>query len=122
MRISDWSSYGALPICTVSALDLEQGDIARSFTVGGELHGLDVSDDGSTLFVSGKGENKLVAIDTRSGDMRTAPLGPAPYHLAVIRGPGKLYVSSRAEPQVWVVDEASPPTPGGIPIPGEGTK
>src|SRR3546814_12967785 len=77
MRISDWSSYGALPICTVSALDLEQGDIARSFTVGGELHGLDVSDDGSTLFVSGKGENKLVAIDTRSGDMRTAPLGPA---------------------------------------------
>ena len=27
---------------TVSALDLEQGDIARSFTVGGELHGLDV--------------------------------------------------------------------------------
>ena len=105
---------------TVSALAIEQGQIANSFSVGGELHGLDISDDGETLFVSGKGENKLTAIDLKSGSMRSAPLGPDPYHLAVIRGMGKLYVSSREEPKVWVVDEASLTPRGTIAISGEG--
>lgn len=105
---------------TVSALDLARGAIARSFAIGGELHGLDLSDDGATLFVTGKGENKLVAIDLRSGRMRSAPLGPAPYHLAVVRGTGKLYVSSREEPKVWVVDQASLAVRGVIAIRGEG--
>jgi YVTN family beta-propeller protein len=109
-----------IEVGTVSALALEQGDIARTFTVSGELHGIDVSDDGTTLFVSGKGEDKLVAIDTRSGDMRSVPLGPAPYHLAVIRGAGKLYVSSRDDPKVWVIDEASLAPRGVIAIRGEG--
>jgi YVTN family beta-propeller protein len=105
---------------TVSALGIEQGEIVRSFAVGGELHGLDISDDGATLFVTGKGENKLVAIDLKSGSMRSAPLAPAPYHLAVIRGTGKLYVSSRDEPKVWVVDEKNLQPRGLITIRGEG--
>jgi DNA-binding beta-propeller fold protein YncE len=105
---------------TVSALDVERGEITGTFVVGGELHGLDISDDGTTLFVSGKGENKLVAIDVKSGGMRSAPLGPAPYHLAVIRGMGKLYVSSRDEPKVWVIDQASLTPRGIIAIRGEG--
>jgi len=32
-------------------------------------------------------------------------LGPAPYHLTAVRGAETLYVSSRAEPRVWVVDQ-----------------
>lgn len=105
---------------TVSVLALEQGEIVRSFTVGGELHGLDLSDDGNMLFVSGKGENKLAAIDLVSGDMRTTPLGPGPYHLAVVHGTGKLYVSSRDEPKVWVIDQATLAPRGVITIQGEG--
>jgi DNA-binding beta-propeller fold protein YncE len=105
---------------TVSALAIEQGGIARTFTVGGELHGLDISDDGYTLFVSGKGENKLVAIDLPSGAMRAVPLGPSPYHLAVVRGAGKLYVSSRDEPKIWVIDEGTFTPRGTIALSGEG--
>jgi len=105
---------------TVSALAVERGQIVRSFVVGGELHGLDISDDGGTLFVSGKGDNKLVAINLQSGEMRSASLGPAPYHLAVVRGTGKLYVSSRDEPKVWVVDQASLAPRGVIALRGEG--
>ncbi|MHB1219009.1 MAG: YncE family protein [Alphaproteobacteria bacterium] len=105
---------------TVSELAIERGEIARSFSVGGELHGLDISDDGATLFVTGKGENKLAAIDLKSGRVRSAPLGPAPYHLAVIRCSGKLYVSSRGEPKVWVVDQESLTPRGVIAIRGEG--
>lgn len=65
-------------------------------------------------------ENKLIAIDLKSGETRSAPLGPAPYHLAVIAGTGKLYVSSRAEPKVWVVDQMTLAPRGTIAIRGEG--
>lgn len=107
-------------IGTVSALDLDKGKLAASFAIGGELHGLDVSDDGDTLFVSGRGENKLVAVDLKSGSMRSAPLGPDPYHLAVIRGTGKLYVSSHEQPKVWVVDQRSLTPTDDLVIRGEG--
>jgi YVTN family beta-propeller protein len=104
----------------VQELDIEAGAISRSFEIGGELHGLDVSENAATLFVSGNGEDKLVAIDLKSGSMRSAPLAPAPYHLAVVPGTGKLYVSSRDEPKVWVVDQASLAPQGTITIRGEG--
>lgn len=105
---------------TVSVVGLDRGEVLRTFVIGGELHGLDVSDDGRTLFVSGKGENKLAAVDLASGRVRSAALGPSPYHLTVIRGTGKLYVSSRDEPKVWIVDQASLAAHGTIAIRGEG--
>lgn len=104
----------------VSQLAIERGEVVRAFEIGGELHGLDISDDGATLFISGMGENKLAALDLRSGKIRRAPLGPAPYHLAVIRGTGKLYVSSRDEPRVWIVDQSTLTARGVIAIRGEG--
>jgi dipeptidyl aminopeptidase/acylaminoacyl peptidase len=104
----------------VSVLSLDLGEVVHVFSLGAELHGLDVSDDGGILFVSARAENKLVAIDLASGQQRNAPLGPAPYHLAVIRGMDKLYVSSRDEPKIWVVDQASLTARGTIEIRGEG--
>lgn len=72
------------------------------------------------LFVSGRGENKLVAVDLKSGNTRSTSLGPGPYHLAAIRGAGKLYVSSSEEPKVWVVDQESLKPSGEVAIQGEG--
>ena len=60
---------------------------------------------GATLFATSKGENRLVAVDLASGETRAVALGPAPYHLTAVRGAGTLYVSSRAEPRVWVVNQ-----------------
>jgi YVTN family beta-propeller protein len=105
---------------TVSVVSLTHGEVVETLVIGGELHGLDLSDDGKTLFVTGKGEDKLVAVDLASGQMRSAPLSPAPYHLAVVPGTGKLYVSSRAEPKIWVVDQQSLKPISVIPIRGEG--
>ncbi|ESR27448.1 YncE family protein [Lutibaculum baratangense] len=104
----------------VTALSLEKDGEDRTYEIGGELHGLDLSDDGATLFVSAKSEDKVVAVDVESGEMRSAPLAPAPYHLTVIPGSGKLYVSSRDEPKVWVVDQASLAPRNSIGIDGEG--
>ncbi len=105
---------------TVSELSVESGDIHRSFQIGGLLHGLDITEDGQTLFVSGNGEDKLSAVDLPSGNIRSVKIGPAPYHLTVIDGTDKLYVSSRDEPLVWVVDRRNLTKLGTIPIEGEG--
>lgn len=104
----------------VHEIALSSGAILSSFQIGGELHGMDLSEDGTMLFVSGKGENKIVAIDLASGSVRSAPLGPAPYHLTTVTGTGKVYVSSRDEPKVWIVDPATLSATAEIAVVGEG--
>lgn len=89
----------------VSAVSVATGKVIRTFKIGKAVHGLDIGDDGKTLFVSSKKENKLVAIDTTSGKKRELTLSPAPYHLNTIKNTGKVYVSSRKKPIIWVVDQ-----------------
>ena len=91
----------------VSAISIKTGKITKTFKIGKGVHGLDIGDDGKTLFVSSKKENKLVAVDTTSGQTKEIALSPAPYHLNTITGTGKVYVSSRKKPIIWVVDQKS---------------
>ncbi len=104
----------------VSVVSLPQGNVVKTHLVGGDLHGIDLSDDGRTLFVSARERNKLVAIDLASGRMRSAPLDPSPYHLTVMRGTGKLYVSSAGEDKIWIVDQETLQTKGELPVGGRG--
>lgn len=92
---------------TVSAVSLASGKVIQAYQIGANLHGLDIGEDGQTLFVSSASENKLVALDPRDGAQRTLALSPAPYHLNTIRGTGKVYVSSRNDPVIWVVEQKS---------------
>ncbi len=89
----------------VSAISVKTGNITSTYKIGKAVHGLDIGDDGTTLFVSSKKENKLVAINTENGKKRELPLSPAPYHLNTITGTGKVYVSSRKKPVIWVIDQ-----------------
>ena len=104
----------------VLELSLKDGAVTRRFTIGGALHGLDLSDDQTTLFVAGRGEDKIASIALPAGDVAFAPLSPEPYHLTNIPGTGMLYVSSRAELKVWIVDAATLTATGDIAIEGEG--
>ena len=104
----------------VHEVSVVAGEVVRSFPIGGEIHGLGLSADSETLFVSGKGEDKLVAVDMQTGNRKSATLAPAPYHLATIDGAGTLYVSSREEPKVWIVDQADLAVRGEIAVSGEG--
>ena len=90
---------------TVSAVRLADGRTTASYAVGAAADGIDISDDGATLYVSGNAEGRLVAIDLASGTRRDTPLAPAPYHVAAIHGQGTVYVSSRAENRIWVLDQ-----------------
>lgn len=101
-------------------VDLASGGVTDTFDIGGELHGLGLSDREGVLFVAAKGTDRLVSIDLATGKQREASLSPAPYHLTTIPESGKLMVSSRAEPKVWIVDQASLTASGEIAIQGEG--
>jgi len=92
---------------TVSVVSLPKGTVTKSFTVGGDIHGIDLSEDGNTLFVAGREENKVVAININSGQVRSQPLAPSPYHLASIKGTSKLYISSAEDDKIWVVDQST---------------
>jgi YVTN family beta-propeller protein len=105
---------------TVSVIAVDEGEVAKTIPVGSTLHGIDLADDGETLFVAVLGDDKLAAVDLRTGVYRSATLAPAPYHLAVARGTGKLYVSSADEPKVWVVDQETLAVLGEIAIGGKG--
>lgn len=105
----------------VSVVNVPTGKIEREFTVGKQVHGIDLGDDGKTLFVSDRAGDKLVALDTDTGVMRTLALSPAPYHLGVVPGTGKVYVSSSSTPQIWVIDQKQLKVVNTITLPaGEG--
>lgn len=106
---------------TVSAVAVDDGKVGTTYKVGKNVHGLDLGDDGKTLFASSKSDEVLAAIDTETGEQRAISLKPSPYHLNVITGAGKVYVSSSKQPLIWVVNQESLEVMGTIDLPaGEG--
>ena len=105
---------------SVSIIDLDQGEVVKTIPVGKVLHGIDLSDDGRRLYVAVRGENKVAAIDLVTGSEQSTQLSPGPYHLAAVRGSGKIYVSSADEPKAWVLRQDDLKVIGEIPIGGKG--
>ncbi|MCW5636678.1 MAG: YncE family protein [Rubrivivax sp.] len=103
---------------SVTAVSVRSGKAVNTFMLGGTLHGLDIGADGQRLFVSDLAGNRLIALDPRDGSRRELALSPAPYHLNTIQGTNKVYVSSRSEPVIWVVDQDSLRLVGTIRLPG----
>lgn len=89
----------------ISIVSVSTGKVTGEYEVGKKVHGLDLGDDKSTLFVSTIKGNKLVSIDTKTGNKKELSLKPAPYHLNTITGTGKVYVSSKKQSLIWVVDQ-----------------
>jgi len=105
---------------TISVISLAQHKVLRTYTVGNNPHGIDISSDGKILFASVKKDNKLVAIDLKTGKLRALKLDPAPYHVKIISDTGKIYVSSRKKPFIWVIDSQQLKITGKIPLRGTG--
>jgi len=105
---------------TVSVLTVDGQKVVKTIPVGTTIHGVDLSDDGKTLYVAARGDDKLISVDLATGTQRSTVLAPDPYHLAAIRGAGKLYVSSAGEPKVWVIDQQTLKIIGEIAVGGKG--
>lgn len=104
----------------VVELSLSEGHALRVFDIGGETHGIDLSEDGQRLLVAGKENDVLAAVDLETGQMVKSALSPAPYHLTTIPGTGAVFVSSREEPKIWIVDAMTLTPRSEIMISGEG--
>ena len=105
---------------TVSVIDTASWSVDKTIEAGELLHGIDLSDDGKTIFVAVRGGDSLTAIDLQSGASKSIALSPSPYHVAAVRGLGKLYVSSGEDPKIWVVDQQTLSLIGEIEIGGKG--
>ena len=102
----------------MSVVSVKEGKVETTYKIGKRLHGLDIGDDGKTLFVSSRSDDKLVALDTTTGAQRSLTLSPEPYHLDRIPGTGKVYVSSSKAPIIWVIDQKTFTVIGTIQLPG----
>ncbi|MGE0651575.1 MAG: YncE family protein [Alphaproteobacteria bacterium] len=105
---------------TVSVVSTGEARVESTIPVGAGLHGIDLSDDEQMLYVAATDDNSLAAIDLQSGKIRRIALSPAPYHLTVARGTGKIYVSSATEPKLWIIDGKALATRDEIRIGGKG--
>ena len=105
---------------TVSAIDTASWSVGKTLEAGKLLHGVDLSDDGQTLFVAVRGSDSVTAFDLQSDASKTITLSPSPYHVAAVKGQGKLYISSAEAPKVWVVDQRTLSVIGEIEIGGKG--
>jgi len=86
-----------------------------------ETHGLDISEDGNTLFTTSKKDNKFIAIDIKTNKRTVLSLSLEPYHLNTIKGTNNIYVSSRKKAIIWVVDQKTIKVVAKIKLPaGEG--
>lgn len=101
-------------------LDLNSGLETRRLEIGGEIHGLDLSDDRSAMFVAAKETDRVVSINLNTGEMTEKVLSPSPYHLTAIPGEERIFISSRDEPKVWVIDAQTLTAINEIQIEGEG--
>lgn len=105
----------------IAVVSIKTGKIINSWSIGSDVHGLDIGDDGITLFASSQKDEKLVALNSKTGDATEIKLSPAPYHLNTITGTGKVYVSSRQLPKIWVIDQKTLKVINEIKLPaGEG--
>lgn len=94
----------------VSVIDVANGTVGSRFDIGGELHG--VQSDGQAIYVAARERDAIVRIDLASGEKTERTLGPEPYHATLVGD--ALYVSSAAEPRIWVIDPATLETRGEI--------
>ena len=105
---------------SVSVIALPSGIVTNTFQIGGKLHGIDLSADGQTLFVSAREKQKLFAINWKTAQMQSVPLAPSPYHVTAIPGTEKLYVSSAEESKLWVIHQTNLKKIREIKVTGEG--
>ncbi|MDH5232178.1 MAG: YncE family protein [Gammaproteobacteria bacterium] len=89
---------------TVSEVDIKTSKVTRNFNVGKSPHGLALSKNEQALFVANKASDNLIKIDLDHGSQQQLSLKHAPYHVEFIASVGKLYVSSRKQPLIWVID------------------
>jgi YVTN family beta-propeller protein len=76
---------------SISVIDFATRQVVATWPIpgGGSPDMGNVSNDGKTLWLSGRFDNVVYAVDTRSGEVRQIPVGREPHGLTVWPQPGR---------------------------------
>ena len=89
----------------IAVVDLGDLSVKAIHQIGGVLHGIAGTEDGTAAVVSLMDLDKLARIRLADGVTKFQDLGPAPYHVTSIPGSNKVFVSSAAGPGLTVIDQ-----------------
>lgn len=102
---------------TVSVIDTGKGAVTATIPVAAGPHGMVLSPDGRTLYVSGDGSSQVSVIDTATDTAaRALEVGKAPHGLAMLPDGKRLLVAVYAEDRIGVWDTASGTQVGSIAV------
>lgn len=102
---------------TVSVIDTGRSTVVGVIPVAAGPHGMVLSPDGRTLYVSGDGSSVVSVIDTSTDRvLRTIEVGRAPHGLNISRDGGRLFVAVYGEDRVAAFDTASARQVASLPV------
>jgi len=103
---------------TVSVIDTGTGAVVATIPVAAGPHGMGVTPDGRTVYVSGEGSSEVSVIDT-TGDRvsGTISVGKMPHGMAMAEDGRLLLVCVYGEDKVVFIDTATQQVVGSAPVP-----
>jgi YVTN family beta-propeller protein len=103
---------------TVSVIDTGSGTVVATVPVVAGPHGMAVSLDGRTVFVSGDGSSEVSVIDTATDKVtRTISVGKTPHGLSMSPDGKALLVGVYGEDKVAFIDTTTREIIGSVPVP-----
>jgi YVTN family beta-propeller protein len=103
---------------TVSVIDTSTGSVVATIPVAAGPHGMVLSPDGGTVYVTGDGSSLLDIIDTASDRVtKTVEVGKKPNGIALTPDGRLLLVTVYGEDRIAIVDTATQDVVGTIPVP-----
>ena len=81
---------------SISEVDMKSDTVRRNFPIGGRPHGIDISHDGSTLFVADDSRGEIVFVDRISGTVTRRIPEAGAFAIAITPDGRTLYVTTNA--------------------------
>lgn len=102
---------------TVSVVDIGRAAVVGVIPVAAGPHGMVISPDGRTLYVSGDGSSQVSVIDTATDRVvRTLEVGRTPHGLALSDDGRRLFVAVYGEDRIAAFDAASGQPAGSVAV------
>ena len=103
---------------TVSVIDTDARNVIATVPVSAGPHGMAITDDGRTVYVSGDGSSSLNVIDTATDKVvKTIDVGKAPNGIALTPDNRLLLVAVYDDNRVAFIDTATQTVVAAIPVP-----
>lgn len=102
---------------TVSAIDVESGQVVKEIATGTKPHGVAIAPDGRAVYVSNEGDGTVSIIDPiRNEVIGTIKVGKAPHQLAVGPDGKRVFVAVNGEGMLAVLDPVARSVVKSIPV------